>query len=1254
MLVDNDTLYLYNLTLKPPSHYVSSVLGSFLGKKKSQEILVASSTSIALLRPDAETGKFEQLSRQNSLGVIHKVDKLRLAGTQKDLAVVIGNSGKLVLLEYNTTSNTFVPVLQQPYGKTGFGRVSASEYLCIDPQNRCIFIGALERNKLIYKVETNKEGNVELSSPLEAHSKQIFTLSVAALDTEYDNPVFAAIECDYSQYSTDEGDSSNIKTYDPESSPLLLNYYELDQGLNHIVKKKSSEKLPASSNHLIALPGHIGGVLVCCKNFILYDNLDPSMNRLYLPLPIRSGQQKTVIVTHVVHKLKKNNFFVLLQSSLGDLFKLTVDYNSDKELIDDIKISYFDTIPVCISINILKSGFLFGNVLNNDKLYYQFEKLGDDDDESALKASDYLDIASIEEEKATESKREFEVKGLDNLALVEIVETLSPIVDAALVETVSSESSDPLKSVVALSSHAYIKSLVHGIQTSTIVESPLPFTPTDVHTTKLFEDSVSDEYLVISSKLSSTTLVLSIGEVVEEVEESRFVTDQPTLAVQQVGKSSVIQVYTNGIRHIKHTRQDENIDKRTTDWFPPAGISIVKASTHKEQVIIGLSNAEICYFEIDPTDDQLVEYQDRVEMSSSITSLAISRDTLSKRKNSFAVVGCSDETIQVLSLQSHNCLETLSLQALSANSTSLVMLPTPSSTLVHIGMDNGLYVRTSIDEISGNLSDTRIKYLGSKPVSLSVIGLPDNTKAVLAISSRPWIGYYNAGSYKVTPLLGVNVSQGASFASEDIGGEGVVAIAENSLVVFTIGKEDEGFDINQDLNVKKLRLRYTPKQMIVDNISDKDRGTVSNFIYTLQSEYGVKGPFSKSLLAHVAKQEGKSHEDNSVDQDYFDAFGYKKEKNAWASCVQVIDVKEQDIAQSIEFEDNESAISLAKLHFDSAKGNSEYLIVGVSTNRTFLPNHYDKSYLYCFKINKAKKSNKEHLEFLHKTDLDTQPTSMIAFNGKLLVGMGKYLRLYDLGQRQLLRKSSSNIDYLTSIVKLLHQGGDRIVIGDASNSTTFAKFDALENRFISFADDIMKRQVTAISSLDYDTVIGGDKFGNIFVSRVSESVSKSSDEDWNLLKHQEPYLNASISRSKNVCEFFLSDTPTSFTRGSLTVGGQESIIYTGIQGTVGLLVPLSTKQEVEFLQKLELTLRKYLNYNFDDFEKDKYGVNLLGMDHLKFRSYYNPVKNVIDGDLVEQYYALTQSLKIKVARELNRTPREVERKISDLRERSAF
>ncbi len=55
---------------------------------------------------------------------------------------------------------------------------------------------------------------------------------------------------------------------------------------------------------------------------------------------------------------------------------------------------------------------------------------------------------------------------------------------------------------------------------------------------------------------------------------------------------------------------------------------------------------------------------------------------------------------------------------------------------------------------------------------------------------------------------------------------------------------------------------------------------------------------------------------------------------------------------------------------------------------------------------------------------------------------------------------------------------------------------------------------------------------------------------------------------------------------------------------------------------------------------------LAGRDHLIYRSYYAPVKGVIDGDLCERFTLLSHDKKQMIAGELDRSVREIERKIS--------
>ena len=50
-------------------------------------------------------------------------------------------------------------------------------------------------------------------------------------------------------------------------------------------------------------------------------------------------------------------FFFLTQTEQGDIFKVTLE--TDDDMVTEIRMKYFDTVPVAASMNVLKTGFLF-------------------------------------------------------------------------------------------------------------------------------------------------------------------------------------------------------------------------------------------------------------------------------------------------------------------------------------------------------------------------------------------------------------------------------------------------------------------------------------------------------------------------------------------------------------------------------------------------------------------------------------------------------------------------------------------------------------------------------------------------------------------------------------------------------------------------------------------------------------------------------------------------------------------------------
>ncbi len=138
--------------------------------------------------------------------------------------------------------------------------------------------------------------------------------------------------------------------------------------------------------------------------------------------------------------------------------------------------------------------------------------------------------------------------------------------------------------------------------------------------------------------------------------------------------------------------------------------------------------------------------------------------------------------MRILSLDLDSTLENKSVQALTAAPSSLSIMAmedsaSGGSTLyLHIGLNSGVYLRTVLDEVTGELTDTRQKFLGPKPVRLFHVAVEGHT-CVLALSSRPWLGYAHpvTKSFTMTPLSYEELEWGWNFASEQCE-EGMVGI----------------------------------------------------------------------------------------------------------------------------------------------------------------------------------------------------------------------------------------------------------------------------------------------------------------------------------------------------------------------------------------------------------------------------------------------------------------------------------------------
>ena len=75
----------------------------------------------------------------------------------------------------------------------------------------------------------------------------------------------------------------------------------------------------------------------------------------------------------------------------------------------------------------------------------------------------------------------------------------------------------------------------------------------------------------------------------------------------------------------------------------------------------------------------------------------------------------------------------------------------PEGLACSAGLANGVLLRTQVDRITGQLSDTRTRFLGTRPPKLFAANVKGQ-RSMLSLSSRPWLGYSDMGRYNLTPL----------------------------------------------------------------------------------------------------------------------------------------------------------------------------------------------------------------------------------------------------------------------------------------------------------------------------------------------------------------------------------------------------------------------------------------------------------------------------------------------------------------------
>lgn len=863
------------------------------------------------------------------------------------------------MLNYDHEKGVFGRVHSETYGKSGIRRTIPGQYLAADPRGRCLMLASTEKNKVVYIVNRNSEGGVLISSPHEANQWASLTFAVCALDTGWEHPVFAALEVDYSDIESDGGGFAGM--YEKREKQLV--YYTVDLGLNHVVKRWT-DTVDYTANMIFGVPGGQdgpSGVLVCCEDRIFYrhDKHAP----LCIPIPRRAGptedpNRKRIIVSGCMHLSRaRHEFFFLLQTEDGDVFKLTIvmaknDQGVSTMVPDALQLKYYETFPAAKQMLLIRKGYLYIAAENGHNKLYHVSDLAED-----LEFEPEHNFSS--EEYSTDQSDPytplyFTPRGLRFTSLAADLPTLSPLMRTS-VDNPLNEDAPQIYALQGTGNASTFKTIRHGLEVQEIVSSSIG--SIDYNGLWSLKHRASDShhsYLLLSSNYADQTICLGIGDEVETLEDSPFLSSRATIEAALMGDSTLVQVHQRGVRSIYETGE-------INEWPAPEHRTISAASANDRQLLLGLSSSELCFFFMGE-DGVLRQLEDMPEMPGKITALSVGRTPRGQQQAKFAVVGCDNDQIRVLSISMDHPLETRSIQGLSATPTSIEVIEQmdPESgttvTFAHIGLQSGVYLRAVIDEATGELGEVRTRFLGAKQARIFPIDLPtsgededaeDGNIGVIACSSRSWMAYNDPQSrlYTVTPLMTTPLEAVRPFVSEHI--RGICGIQGSQLLIFSPPSTDRG-----NLYQTEVRLKYTPRAMA--------RNPYYPIWYVAQSDANTVSVAVKDDLRAQRGDDGKADADSEEDVELH--AGLSRGNGHWASAISAVDpLDTQSITSSIELGDNEAALCVAAVPFASREWEC-YLAVGTGQHMQPGSGVQSKGFVHIYRLLEEGKK----LEFVHK------------------------------------------------------------------------------------------------------------------------------------------------------------------------------------------------------------------------------------------------------------------------------------------------
>ena len=1253
-------MYLGNVTIKQSTTVSQSIVGNFISPNKTDLIIVKGISKLELIRielsvsPSFSTSappvQYETLISLETFSHIRKIAPMKDTFTKKDNFVVLSDSGKIVIFEVDINKKKFIRINQEIYGKTGCRRVTPGEYLAIDNKSRAIMIGGIEKEKFVYifkEIDVNLVPNANfeenrnltknsenlnkkiISSPLEVFTPQNICYDIIAIDVGYTNPIFASIEVKYN--STQDWISNNYEMNDETKYQKKLSLYQVEIKNNYVIKL-FQHPIDNSAYSLFPIDyekkGNLsqskflqGNFIIFCKGFFYLMKIKENKISKEEKYYFENNNNSIIIINKSVYINQANDaeeFNLLCQSQVGKIYHINFKINAKPIEIYNISINIIYTCPPGSTMAIIGNFLYLGKETSDSEIYL-------------------ISTANISNESKTQTLSLVKQKNIDSL---------NSLIDFKY----GNYDSSGLQKFFAISGNkdeSYLKSL--NIKTiynvSSLSTNKIPAQPLNMWALKKNYEDDFDSFVVFS--FVNKTLVYEIDhtdKTLKELKNNFFETKLPSLHVSIVKDNSYLQVLPNGILHIK-------TEKKTTFLKSSSTINCASATTN--QLVVGLENKELLYFEFDNS----LNKPDIKVIGKKISFVEFCPIDEGIFKSKYIAICIDDSTINILSLEKDKLFFMASTIKIPDNVASMKIIQNDKhyshSFMAFVGLTNGVLVMINFSRAPGNTqfqTQIQTKFIGEEDLKLYKLNLDGNN-------------------------LNNNFNNLLYYDSI------MICDSKNSFLC----RLNERQDSYVDYNIKKINIKEGINLACNCVVKSQENKMSENISLITQKKNAILGkiqhdnisPINIFKLLYNPKAIIPTLNNNFIILETFREKTDNDEK--WNSCIQIVGIKnnECNLITEIKFE-NECFLSYHLIENYYANSDKQLLIISTAENYKLYPiKKYSiaKIYLYDIFLD-IKKNYAFTINLKFKDKVESLATAICEYQNKVLCGMYKELILYEIGKEHLLKKSRSNLikDEITS----LSINGDRILALTRRSSIYILKYNEFNALFYTIiSDDFYTRYIHKVKFLDYDTVVGSDKFENFFIYRIpKDQFNPNYDSSRHAVKDSmtgmltnsnDTFLHAASLKLVLINEIHLGEIITEFHTIKIkedfdnnneeeenednSMSGNnmnnsddemdenkiKAILYGTLAGGIGMLIQFNKKEDALFFAQMELLLREYID--------EPTGRNIL-----MAKSQYIPVKNIIDFNLIYEFFNIEPSLQKKIAEELgDKAVNEIKNKISEIR-----